>query len=60
MRLSQLEILRYAKEGLLVLIGSHPCPNGYPYEIEEYEAHLKEVDRRIAQRERKERRDEDR
>lgn len=38
-RPSRLEILEYALEGICTQIGTHPCPNDYPNEIDEYENH---------------------
>jgi hypothetical protein len=48
MKLSRLEILEYAKEGVQTRIGVHPAPNEYPEDIEELEAVLAEIERRIA------------
>ena len=51
-RLSRLQILQYALEGVRHRIGSHAAPHEYPEEIEELEAHERSLIRRIEATER--------
>jgi hypothetical protein len=47
-RLTRLQLLEYALEGVLFMRGVHGAPGEYPVEIEEYGAHIKELECRIA------------
>jgi len=47
-RLTKRDLLEYALEGVRFRIGSHAEPLKYPEEIEEYEDHAEELERRLA------------
>ncbi len=46
--ITKLELLKYALEGCRSILGHHPAPDDYPEEIEELDAHLSNLERRIA------------
>ena len=46
-KLTHLQLLQYAEQGIADRIGCHPCPNEYPEELDELEDHLKNVRKRI-------------
>lgn len=47
-RLTQLDVLKYAREGIATKLGTHPCPNEFPEDIEQLEHDLAVIERRIA------------
>jgi len=50
-KMSKLELLRYAKSGVLDAIGNHPWPKQYPEEISEYKDHLRQIQKMIKKEE---------
>lgn len=45
--LTKLILLEYALEGVRTLIGTHPCPEEYAREIDEYQDHRDILKRKI-------------